>query len=483
MMGVSLYTSRVVIQVLGIDDFGIYNIVGGVIVLFSFVSTSLKNSTQRFLSYQLGRHDDVELNRVMNVSLMCHILFIIFFLILALTIGYWFVISKLKIPESREDAAIIVYLISIVTFIFHILQTPYQAAIISHERISFYAMISILDVVLKLTILFVLKVSGGDKLIVYSILLLCVSIISTFVSAFYCYKELHYQKPKIVRDKALFKQFFWYSGWSMYGGCAYVGAQQGGNILVNLFNGVAANGAFGIANQVTNALYGFVSNFQVAFNPQIVKSYSAGQTKEMLSLIDRASYFSYYIFLIIAFPILSQIEYVLSVWLGAVPDYSPLFCRLLLVYFLVDSIEAPLWMLIGATGKMKIYMLWTGTLTLLNIPISWMLLSFGWSIYWVFIIRVLLNVIMAIIRPIHLGILVPSFSIIGYFKKAIVRPAVITFLLLAFLIISAKLFSNIHPLLVIMMIFIITILTIWVIGMRKEDRTVIMNMIKNKLNK
>lgn len=482
-MVVSLYTSRVIIQVLGIDDFGIYNIVAGVIVLFSFVSTSLKNSTQRFLSYQLGKEDVDELNRVMSMSLQCHLIYAAFFVVLALTIGLWFVSCKLNIPADRTQAAIIVYLVSVVTFVFNIFQAPYQAAIISHEKMSFYAFISILDVVLKLFVVYVLLISEGDKLIVYSFLVLLVTLISLLVPVYYCYKKLGYRKPTLIKDKNLFKQFFGYTGWSMFSGCAYIGAQQGGNILVNIFSGVAANGAYGIANQVTNILYGFVSNFQSAFNPQIVKSYSGGQTKEMLSLINRTSYFSYYIFLIIAVPVLVEIDYLLSIWLGNVPDYTANICRLLLIYFLVDSIECPLWMLIGATGKMKIYSLWLGIITLFNIPISLFLLSIGWSIYWVFIVRVLLNVVSAIIRPFYVKFLVKEFSLRDYCKNALLRPILVTLTIIPVIWAFANLASDFHPLVILLCIFCITAIGIWIIGLNNTDRVVLVSLVKDKINR
>jgi O-antigen/teichoic acid export membrane protein len=480
-MGVALYTSRVIIRVLGIDDFGIYNIVGGVVVLFSFVSTSLKNSTQRFISYELGKDDHEGINKVLNVSLMCHLVFILLFVLLSVTLGLWFVTEKLNIPESRKYAAIVVYFVSILTFAVNIIQSPYQAVIIAHEKMSFYAFTSILDVSLKLFIVYVLVFSSHDKLIVYSFLVLIVTTVTWAVSAFYCYRFLRYNRPAIVRDKQLFAQFFGYSGWSMFSGSAYVVAQQGGNILINLFNSVAANGAFGIANQATNALYSFVSNFQVAFNPQIVKLYSAGNTKDLLVLLYRTSYFSYYIFLLIAVPILSQIDYFLCLWLGDVPEYASDFCRLLLVYFLVDSVEAPLWMLIGATGKMKGYSLWLGLLTMMNIPVAWLLLINGLSIYWVFIIRVLINIIIGIIRPFYVRRLVPAFSVKEYCRHSLIRPFLVTLLIAPFVIYISIYFSDIHPFLVAAFSFVLTMLLILLLGLNNEDRIILFSYVKSKL--
>lgn len=482
-MGVSLYTSRVVLQVLGIDNFGIYNVVGGVIVLFSFISISLRNCTQRFISYQLGKEDNDGLDRVMSVSLQCHFLFAAIIVLLLSTIGLWFVKEKLNIPDSRQDAALVVYLVSIVTFVFNILQTPFQAVIIAHEKMSFYALLSIIEVCSKLIIVYALLLSTGDTLITYSYLILIITIVILLISFYYCYRKLGYRKYSIIKDKDLFRKFFSYSGWSMFSSSAYVGAQQGGNILVNIFSNVAANGAFGIANQVSNALYGFVSNFQIAFNPQIVKSFSAGHTTEMYDLINRTSYFGYYIFLIIVIPVLSQIEFLLELWLGYVPLYAPHFCRLLLIYYLVDSIEAPLWMLIGANGKMKWYSIWLGFVTLLNIPISWFLLSNGWSVYWVFIVRVIINVIIAILRPFHLKKLLPSFSIRGYIRNALLRPVIVTLLLLCILLLLSHLIYDIHPIIFLIVILMITSTVIWLVGLKQSDRSVIAELIKKKMSR
>ena len=477
---VSLYTARVVIKVLGIDDYGIYNIVGGIIVLLSFVNNALMNATQRYISYEIGQDNKKGVNKVMCMSLQCHLLYALVFLLFSSTIGFWFVCTKLNIPVERMDAAYVVYLVSVLTFIISIFQAPYNAAIVAHERMSFYAFVSIFDVMFKLGIVYVLLVVVGDKLIIYSLLILLVTLSSLMLAIIYCYKKLEFSRPQIVKDKQLFKQFFGFTGWSMYNGCSYIGAQQGGNILINIYNGVAANGAFAIANQTT-VIYGFVSNFQNAFNPQIVKSYSSGQYKEMFSLINRASYFSYYIFLIIAIPMILEMDYIMQLWLGEVPEYAANFCRLLIIYFLVDSFEAPLWMLIGATGRMKLYSVWQGTITLLNIPLSWMLLESGFSIYCVFIVRVFINVVTAFIRPFILKRLVPEFSLMKFGTLVMRHIVSLTFVLAIILYAILSHFNSLHPLLVIGISIILTAFTIGTIGLTKDDKFALSRIVKEKL--
>lgn len=482
-MAITLYTSRVILQILGIDDFGIYNIVGGIIVLFGFVSHSLRTATQRFVSFHLGQENQIEVNRSMNMSLQCHFLIAVGLAILAETVGLWFVMNKLNIPEARLSAALWVYQFSILTFIVNMFQAPYQAVIISYEKMSFYAGISIVDVILKLAIVYLLLLSNMDKLILYSLLMLAVSVISLVLPMLYCYKKIGLGRPAIIKDRKLFKDIFGFAGWSMITGCAYIGTQQGGNILLNVYNGVAANGAFGIANQVTNAVYGFISNFQSAFNPQIVKYYSAGQYKEMYTLLNRSASFSYYLYLLLAIPFLSQTDYILTLWLGESPQYAAVFCQLLLVYFIVDAIQAPLWMLIGATGKIKVYSLYSGTISLLSIPLAWLMLSLGFSIYWVFIMRVIMNVILGIIRPFYLHTLVPSFSVKDYLNSALRRAFFVTIIQAIILFVITLCTSEMNKIVVIGASFIFTGFTIWTVGLNSDDRKALITIIMNKINR
>ena len=374
---VTLYTSRVILKTLGIDDFGIYNVVGGVVILFSFISTSLRSATQRFISYELGLGEKGDVNKVYSVSMICHFIMALVILVLAETVGLWFVENKLIIPVDRMVAARWVYQFTILTFLANVFQAPFHATIIAYETMSFYAYVSIFDVALKLGVAFLITVSPFDKLIAYAALLSVASIVSLVIPLIYCKAKLKIGKLRLIKEKELFGHIMGYSGWTMFNGCAVVSAQQGGNILLNIFNGVAANGAFGIANQVSTAIYGFVANFQSAFQPQIVKQYAAQENESLYKLIDRASIFSYYLLLLIAVPFCVSTDYVLSLWLGSNPEYASGFCQLLIIYFLMDAFQAPLWMLIGAKGNIKEYTIWSTSLIFLNIPLSWLLLHLG----------------------------------------------------------------------------------------------------------
>lgn len=476
-MAIGLITSRVILKTLGVDDFGIYNIVGGVVILFSFISNSLRNATQRFLSYELGKKNEKGLRQILNVSISCHVLIGIVLLILSETIGLWFVKTQLNIPVERQYAADWVYQFSILTFLLHIFQVPYNATIISYEKMSFYAYVSIVEVLLKLGIVYLLLVASWDKLIVYSALVSVVAFIILIMNAGYCRWKLKTGKLILGYNKELFGRLMKFSGWSMVNGSSILFAQQGGNILLNIFKGISANAAFGIANQVTNAVYAFVSNFQYAFQPQIVKLYALGNKAELYKLINRTSLVSFYLLLLIAIPFSIEADYVIKLWLGTVPAYSANFCILMIVYFLLDSIQAPLWMLIYGTGEIKTYTLWTASLTILNIPISLLLLKCGYSIYSVFYVRVLLNIACCCYRVFYIK-RYTGFPGTAYLKNVILRASLVAVIAgsISLLIKHQQLISYIHPILVVLLSIIITFLSIWFLGFSPKDKIAVKSL-------
>ena len=476
---VTLYTARVVIQTLGIEDYGIYNIVGGVVVLFSFINISLRSAFQRFISFELGKDDITNSNSVIGSSFKIVAIFSLIFLILAETIGLWFLSHKLVIPAGKLTTAIWVYQFSILTFILNLFQTPYQAIIISHERMSFYAAYSIVESILKLIVAFLLIIAPSNQLIIYAALGFCVTIISICITAFYCHNKLEIPiHNKGTRQQLL--TLFHYSGWSMANSSTVIVTQQGGNIILNLFVGVIANGAYGIANQVTAAINGFVSNFQSAFNPQITKSYSAGEYQDLFILINRTSLLSFCLLAVISVPFFIECDFILTLWLGECPEYAVGFCNLMLVYFLIDSCQAPLWMLIYATGKVKAYQIWSGIITLFNIPIAAFLLYIGLSAYWVFIVRLVLNSIIAIIRPFYTHILVNDFSVLNYGKEVLLPVFKIVLICLAIIILGISVRGWMSPFLIIIVSVLCSIVLIPIFGIKKADRNLIVELIKNK---
>lgn len=479
-LAVTLYTARVVIRTLGINDYGIYNIVGGIVVLFSFVNISLRSAIQRFVSFELGQSNTFNAHRIIGTSFNIVATFSLIFLLLAETVGLWFVYNKLVLPDGKLNAALWVYQFSIITFILNLFQTPYQAIIISYEKMSFYAWYSIIESTLKLLVAFLLIIASTNRLILYSALGCAVTVISIIIASIYCHCKLSIP----IRTKGTKQQFlslFSYSGWSMANSSTVIVAQQGGNIILNMFVGVVANGAFGIANQVTAAINGFVSNFQSAFNPQITKSYAAKEYDDLFKLINRASLLSFCLLIIIAVPFFIECDYILALWLGECPKYAAGFCNLMLIYFLIDATQAPLWMLIYSTGRVKAYQIWSGIITLLNIPIAALLLYIGFSAYWVFIIRVILNFTIALIRPFYANHLVKEFSLSLYYNDTI-KP-VIRIIAICIFIIAVGYISKpyIPHYLIILLSVITTFILIALFGIKNAERNLIISLIKRKL--
>lgn len=416
-MGVNLYTSRIILQALGVDDFGLYNIVGGVVVLFTFINNAMVASTQRFLNYELGRNNPEEAQKVFSASLSIHFAIAAVFLILAETVGLWFLNTYIQIPPGRETAANWVYQFTIITSIINIIRTPYNASIIAHERMSFYAYISIIEVVLKLLVVYLVYLFA-DRLISYAALITIVTLIVFGGYYLFCRKKFPICRYKFEYNKQRYISIASFSGWSLLGSVANMGGQQGTNILLNMFFGVAINAAMGIANQVNAAIYQFVSSFQTAFNPQIIKSYAAGDKNYFINLILNTSRYSFLLLFFLALPVYLCTPDILQIWLGSVPEHAVEFCRLMLIFSLIDAIQGPLWVSAQATGRIRNYQLLMSSLILLNIPIIYILFLFFDNPEIALIVRIGINVITATARVIYLNRLY-KFPIIRYIKEVV----------------------------------------------------------------
>lgn len=377
MMAVSLYTSRVILHTLGVEDFGIYNVVGGVVAMFSVISGSLSSAISRFITYELGKGDKEKLVRIFSSSVTIQIGLGLIILVLAEAIGIWFLNTKMTIPTNRMYAANWVFQLSILTFIINLISVPYNAAIIAHERMSAFAYISILEVVAKLVIVYLLLVSPIDKLIFYAILMAAVALIIRFVYGYYCKRHFEECTYHFVFDKELLKRMFGFAGWNFIGAASAVLRDQGGNIVINLFCGPAVNAARGIAYQVNSAISGFVSNFMMALNPQITKSYASGDRDYMMTLIYQGARLSFYILLLLSLPVIINAHYILSLWLKIVPEHTTLFVQLVLVFAMSESISNPLVTAMLATGNIRNYQIIVGGLQMMNLPISYVLLRYG----------------------------------------------------------------------------------------------------------
>lgn len=485
-MVVTLYTSRVVLNTLGVDDFGIYNLIGGIVLLFVFLNTSMSNATQRFLNYELGKEEQEGnsemLRRTFSISMTAHISIALLALLLAETVGLWLVNTLLNIPEGREAAANWVYQFAILTFIVNIVRVPYNASIIAYEKMSFFAYLSIFEVILKLGMVYLLVMSEWDKLILYSILMFGVALCCNIVYRFYCRRKFQICRYKFLWDKEMYFNLMGFSGWSMLGGAANIGAQHGGNILINIFSGVTANAAFGVSNQVSTAIYSFVNNFQQAFNPQIVKLYVANERDALYKLVFRTSLFSFYLLLIIAIPLTININTVLILWLKQVPEYSAVFCTLMIGFYLIEAIQIPLWMTIMATGKIKWYAILIDGLTLLNLPISFLLLLNGMPPAAVLVTRMALNLVTAIVRTIYIKYHM-QFPSGAYFRQVILRAVTVMIVAFGASIFIKGYFSDSLPsfFIVTLLSIAMTAVVIYTLGISTNDRKYLTNALRSKL--
>lgn len=402
MMAVSLFTSRVVLNTLGVEDFGIYSVVGGVVGMFVFINNSMSSATQRYITFALGKGDKNRLQTVFSTTLQIHSLIAVIIVLLGETVGLWFLYNKMQIPAERMDAALWVMQCSIVSMVVMIVSVPYNADVIAHEKMSAFAYISILEVVLKLAIVYLLLVFSYDKLILYAILILMIQILIRFCYSIYCNKHFEETRYKHVWDKKLFKEMTGFAGWSLFGNMAGVLFGQGLNMLLNVFFGPVVNAARAVAVQVQGAIQQFVGNFQTALNPQITKTYAAGELNEMHRLMFRSARFSFYLLFFLSLPVLYETDFILTIWLKIVPENAVAFLRIMICTSLIYTIANPLIIANQATGRVMKYQAVCGTILLLILPISYLCLKMGCPAYSVFIVHFLIESVTQVARMILL---------------------------------------------------------------------------------
>lgn len=379
MMFVTLFTSREVLDKLGVTDYGIYNVVGGVVAMLGFLNSSMSNAVQRYLSFEIGKNNEAGVNRIFNVSLFAHAGIAVFVFIVMEIVGVWYLNTHMNIPAERMDAANWVLQCSIFTTLFTIVQVPYNAIIISKEQMGIYAYISILEVVLKLLVVYMLAIGNFDKLKLYSVLIMVVTIGIVMIYRFYCTRKYKEAKFKLIKDWNLLKQIVGFASWNMLGELAWVFTGQGVNIILNSFFGPVVNAARGLAEQVNGAVNRFVANFQTAVNPQLIKNYASDQLGEMKTLLFRSTRFSYYLLLALSLPIILKMDFILHLWLKEVPDYTVGFCQLVLVSSLVSTLSNLLAQVARAYGKIRNYQIIVSIFLFLNFPLSYIVLKFGCS--------------------------------------------------------------------------------------------------------
>lgn len=398
LMLISLFTSRLVLQTLGVVNYGIYNAVGGIVSMFALLSGSLTNSVMRYLTIELGRNDSEKLKKVFSTSINVMLILGGVILILGETIGLWFLNAKMNIPEGRMIAANWVYQCSLATFVINLLSIPYNASIISHERMGVFAYISILEAVLKILLVCLLFFIDCDKLILYAILMLMVASTIRLVYGLYCKRKFPECIYKKVHDRALIKGMTSFAGWNFFGQGANVICGQGINIMMNIFFGVTVNAARGVAMQVKGTVYSFITNFTVALNPQITKSYASGDFDYMHSLIYRGAKLSYFLMLFLILPLCYEAESILQLWLGIVPDYAVLFVRLTLIESIINVVNETIVKGLHATGNIKKYMLIVGIVEFSIFPLTFIAFKIGLPVEVAYAISISIYIILMFLR-------------------------------------------------------------------------------------
>lgn len=487
-MAVSLFTVRVVLDVLGAEDYGINNVVGGVVTMFAFLTSTMVSAAQRFFAYSLGRKDYDMLSKYFSMSFWCYAAMALAVVIIAETLGLWFVNTQLNIPTERHYAAMWVYQFAILTFFVNILSVPYNSIIIAREKMNIYAVLGLLEVFLKLGLAYLLMIAPGDKLIVYAGLMFLTTVSISLFYIGYGTKNFPECRLKRLWDVNIFKEVLNYSGWSLFGAISGVLRSQGINILLNIFFNPIVNAARAIAFQINNAINQFVLNFFKAVQPQITKYYASSDRTEMMKLIYRTSRYCFYLILALSLPLLMEMEFVLGLWLKEVPENTALFARLVIITAIIDSTAYPLQTAISATGNIKWFQIVTGGMLILNLPISWIALSLGLPPESTMYIAITIALISQASRIIFAKMQI-DMSIMEYTKDVILH----IFCVLATTLVSVyaiKMFMHTGVLSSALIIFLsvsITCFSVYLIGIPSSERKVLnqllMKIIKNDTRK
>lgn len=477
-MAVSLYTSRVVLETLGVDDYGIYNVVGGVVAMFSVLSGSLSSAISRFITFELGRGDQNKLKVIFSTSVSIQIVLALGIWVIAEIAGVWFLNSQMNIPQERIVAANWVLQCSIITFMINLISVPYNATIIAHEKMSAFAYISILEVSLKLIVAYLLYVSSYDKLVVYAILLMLVALLIRLVYGVYCKRHFEEARYRIMWRKDIFKEMLGFAGWNFFGNACYLVNTQGVNMLINIYFGVAMNAARGIAVQVDGAILGFVGNFMTAVQPQITKAYASGDLSYMFKLVNKGTKFSFYIMCFLMIPVLLETDTILNIWLKNVPSDSAIFLRLVLFASMANALGNVLYYAIISTGDIKKYQLVVTSVGFLVFPLTWVAFVLGAHAATTYIIFGIVYLFLNVIRLRFLKSML-GFPVMRYVKEVILpvlivgSASVIMPLILVYFISP----SILRFILVTIISIMSTSCCVYLFGLTKGERSMVVNKV------
>lgn len=481
-MAVSLYTVRVVVETLSIQDYGLYGAVGGIIMSFGVISGVLTNASQRFFSVEIGRGVNGKLQETFNTLLFAYAIIILLIIALAETLGLWFLHNKMIIPHGREEAAVYVYQFALLSFIITLLANPFQALIIAYEKMNLYAYLSILDVVLKLGVVYALVIFEIDKLILYAILMFIVSIITNSVYALYCYRNFKAIRINFKIDRKILKTIFSYNSWTFLGSLAGMCNTQGMNLMLNVFFGTIANAAYSISQQVYSSVAMFANNFYIAIKPSLIKDYVVGNYDYVVKLLYFSSKAVFLLIFVIILPIMISTKEILQIWLGEVGEYMVAFVQLSLIYTLILIISYPITAVVQAEGNVKLYHVVVDGFSLSALVIMYLLFQLGFNAYWSYVVSILVFGIAHIFRLYILKKVFPPFSIHFYISQFII-PSIIIIVISFLIMLPVKMllpndFWNV--MLTCGISFLVAVMLGWLILFSKLERTMIINLIFKK---
>ena len=480
MMGVNLYTSRVALDVLGASDFGLYNVVGGFVTMFTLISGAMTTASQRFLSFEIGKGNRGDVQSLFSTAVLIHVYLALIIFVVGESFGVWFVNTQMNFQEGRYIAANWVFQFSLITLIVNVLSVPYNAALVAYERMSAFAYISILEALLKLAIIFLLVVSPFDKLILYAALLALIAITIRIIYSVYCHRNFKDCSCNWKCDKEQRAKILSFVSWNLIGSFAVVMKEQGINILLNIFFGTTVNAAKGIVSQVNTAMHGFVSNFQLAMNPQIVKSYASQDFENMYKIVFRGSKFSFFLIYALSLPVILEAPYILSIWLKIVPEHTVTFLRIILMTAMITSLSGTLITSMHASGKVRDYQITVGGLSLLALPISYLLLKLGFPAKFALIVIFMVEATCHFVRLYMLkkSICFPMIKFVRMVTLRCLFVVAVSIILPVF--VCSKLDFNFISFLIASTVSLLSVLTCeYFIGLDKNEK----NIVKNKIIK
>lgn len=481
-MIVGLYTSRAVLAALGFDDYGLYNVIGGIVAMFGFINGAMTNTTSRYITFYLENKNTEKLKKVFSTSFFIHVAITFLIVLLGETLGLWYVINKMVIPVGRLSAAIWVYQFTIISSALTIISVPFSASIIAYERMSAYAIITIIDALLKLCVAISLYYSPFDKLLYYGLIMMLIHIITNSIYWLYSYKNFNSIRIQLVFNKSLFKEMFGFTGWNLFGNFSYLFFSQGVNLILNVFCGTTVNAARGVAVQVEGVVRQFATNVQTAINPQIIKSYAKSEKERFFSLIYASSRYCFYLLLFLTLPIVLETDFLLTIWLGNYPDHTVNFIRITLIMVTLEALVTPMFTANLASGKVRIYQIWMCVISIVFIPLTFLSIKIYNIPEIVFVCTLIMTIVEIIARLfiVHYQVNLPRMEYIKEVVCNILEVAIIAPIIPLF--VHMQLDVGFFRFLIVGVVSVMSVLSVvYSIGVTKQERTFINSIIRDRV--